>query len=556
MHGHAASLITDIGLSILFAAAAGHLARSLRQPPLLGYILGGVLLGPTMGLGWVSSPDSVSLMAEIGLLFLLFIIGLEINLRELARMGAAMIGLGVVQFAVCAGAAWGVFQLAGFSWGGRFDALYFAVATALSSTLIVVKLLHDKFEVHTASGRLTVGILVIQDLWAIAFIAFQPNLADPRLGGILRSLALGAVLVAAAFLVSRFLLARLMHAAAKSPELILLTSAAWCFAVAGLAERAGLSKEMGALIAGLSMAAFPFGADVSAKLGGVRDFFVTLFFVALGLKAPRPAWADMGAASLAMGAVLGGRVFSLVPAARLLGLGTRNGLTAAVNLSQISEFSLVILALGAGLGHVSDELSRALLTAMIAASVLATYLIKFNDPIARAGLRLLSRLGWRDGDPTAQGEAGVEKADIVILGYFRVGPAFVDAVENEAPDLKRRLLIVDFNADLRGDLEARGFRWAYGDLAHPETLHHLGLAQASTIVCTLSDTYLKGTSTARLAGALRRMAPKARLLMVADDAAGAALLLASGADHALVPGRLAGESLFRLLDGGDVPQPG
>jgi Kef-type K+ transport system membrane component KefB len=553
MHGHAFSLITDIGLSIMFAAAAGHAARILRQPPLLGYILGGVLLGPTLGLGWVSSPESVEIMAEIGLLFLLFIIGLEINLRDLARMGAAMIGVGVVQFTACAGLGWILFRTLGPDWGGRFDAVYFAVATALSSTLIVVKLLHDKFELHTASGRLTVGVLVIQDLWAIAFLAFQPNLADPRLGGILRSLGLGVLLVAAAFLFSRYVLSRLMNAASKSPELILLTSAAWCFAVAGGAEQAGLSKEMGALIAGLSMAAFPFGADVSAKLGGVRDFFVTLFFVALGLKAPKPALADMGAASLAVLMVLGGRFLSLVPSARLLGAGTRNGLTAAVNLSQVSEFSLVILAMGLGLGHVSETLSRTLLIAMIAASVLSTYLIQYNDAVARAGLRALALLGWRDRSAPSEG-GGEKQRDIIVLGYFREGPAFVDAVEREAPALKERILIVDFNASLRQGLEARGFRWAYGDLAHPETLRHLGLAEASVVVCTLSDTYLKGISSPRLAGQLRQAAPRARLLMVADDAAGAEQLLGSGADHAVVPGRLAGEALFGALED-PTPRP-
>lgn len=549
---HSLSLLSDIGLSIVFAAAAGHVARFFRQPPLLGYILGGVLLGPTMGLGWVADAASVELMAEIGLLFLLFIIGLEINLRELARMGAAMLGLGAVQFAGCAGLAWILFRLAAPEWGGRFDALYFAVATALSSTLIVVKLLHDKFEIHTASGRLTVGVLVVQDLFAIAFMAFQPNLADPRLDAVLRSLALGGLLVGAAFLCARFVLGRLMLAAAKSPELVLLTSAAWCFAVAGLAGQAGLSKEMGALIAGLSMAAFPYGADVAAKLGGVRDFFVTLFFVALGLQVPRPAPADLGAAVLTAGAVLGGRALFVVPSARLLGQGLRTGLTTAVNLSQVSEFSLVVLALGAAHGHVSDGLSRTLLTAMILTSVLSTYLIKYNDVLARGGLRLLSLLGLREAE-SAPGPAGNGSApDIVVLGYFRAGPALTEFVEKEAPDLKKRMLIVDFDPARRQGLESRGFRWAYGDLAHPETLRHLGLGSASTVVCTLSDTYLKGTTTARLLTHLKEMAPRARILMMADDDLSAAALSRQGADQAVVPGRLAGERLFRLLDGSDA----
>ena len=505
-------------------------------------------MGAPLGLGWVKAPESVEVISEMGLLFLLFIIGLEINLRDLARMGAAMFALGAVQFAGCAALGWAVFRLFGPAWGGRFDALYFAVATALSSTLIVVKLLHDKFEVHTTAGRLTVGVLVLQDVWAIFFMAFQPNLLDPRLGGVLKSLLLGALLVAAAFVLSRYVLGRLLHAAAKSPELILLTSVAWCFAVAGLAARAGLSREMGALIAGLSIAAFPFGADVIAKLSGVRDFFVTLFFVSLGLKAPLPTLVQEARPLLAILFILAGRVLVVAPASHLMRRGLRNGFLTALNLSQISEFSLVILSLGAGYGHISGGLSGFLLTTMILASVASTYVIQFNHPIARGLMRLSAVFGVREkGDEAPSMESG-ERRDIVLLGYFRAGPAFLEEMERRAPELKARVLVVDYNAAVRDGLEARGFKWAYGDLPHPETLEHLGLSSATVILCTLSDTYLKGITGRRLLGHLKRLAPEADVVMTADDADVADAMMKEGADHVIVPGQLAGERLFHFLD--------
>lgn len=554
-HG-SASLLTDIGLGIIFAAAASHAARLLKQPLILGYVLGGVLLGSHLGFGLVTNEASIELISEIGLILLLFIIGLEINLRELLGMGRAVFVLGLLQFGVCVLLGLAAFRPLGYSvGGGNFDLLYLAVALALSSTLIVVKLLHDKSETGTVSGRLTVGILVLQDIWAIAFMAFQPNLLDPRFGSILRSFGQGAVLVVLAFLASRHLLARLFHAAGKSPELVLLSSTAWCFLVCGLAERAGLSKEMGALIAGMSIAAFPYGADVVAKLGGVRDFFVTLFFVALGLKVPQPSPATVGLSLLIAAFVLLSRVVSIVPAARFLKLGLRTGFVASINLAQISEFSLVILALGAGYGHVSPGLQSLVLTAMLVASVLATYLIQSNDRLARLGVALVGRLGVRDSDrKAASGESG-DARDIAVLGCFREGEALLAEIARRDQELARRVLVVDFNPSLRHRLEAMGFKWVYGDLAHPQTLHHLGIERAAVVICSISDTFLKGTTNLKLIAHLKQLSPRARLIMTADAPAGAEKLLRAGAHDVVVPSALAGGRLFELLRGQPSVRP-
>lgn len=548
------TLLTDIGLGIIFAAMMSHAARLLRQPLILGYVFGGILLGSHLGFGLVTNEASIELISEIGLILLLFIIGLEINLRELARMGKAVFGLGIAQFVVCVALGLGFFRLLGYAMGGgNFDRLYLSVAVALSSTLIVVKLLHDKFETSTAAGGLTIGVLVLQDIWAIVFMAFQPNLLDPQLVPILKSFGQGAVLVAAAFAASRYALSRLFHAAGKQPELILLSSVSWCFFLCGVAEHAGLSMEMGALIAGMSIAAFPYGGDVISKLGGVRDFFVTLFFVALGLKVPQPTKEMLQLSFVIAVFVAASRILSIVPAGRLLGVSLRNGLVTSINLSQISEFSLVILALGAGYKHISDGLQAQVLTAMLLTSVLATYLIQFNDRIARAGLKVLSKLGIREVK-TAEPEARVHSGerDIVLLGCFREGEAFLEKVEQGAAELKSRLLIVDYNPALRARLARRGFQWAYGDLSNPQSLHHLGIEEAAIVMCSISDTFLKGTTNRRLLGQLRHLAPNARCIMTADDKAEAEKLLAAGAQDVVVPGALAGGRLFELLTAGPV----
>ncbi|MGH7309360.1 MAG: cation:proton antiporter, partial [Candidatus Rokuibacteriota bacterium] len=343
---HDITLLRDIALGIVFAAAAAHVARLLRQPLILGYIAAGVMLGP-FGFGLITRNESVELISEIGLILLLFIIGLEVDLRELRRLGRSTLALGVIQFGISALLGLPFFAWLGYAATGHFDLAYLAVVASFSSTLIVVKLLRDKLELKVLSGRLTLGILIVQDMWAIVFMALQPNLANPGVLPIAGSIAGGALLVLIAFLVSRHVLARLFEASARRPELVLLSSVAWCFVLSGVAERMGLSREMGALIAGLSISAFPYGIDVISKITGVRDFFVTLFFVALGMKVAAPTVAVLTHAALITAFVFASRLVAVVPAVTLLGHSVLAGVITALNLAQISEFSLVILALGA-----------------------------------------------------------------------------------------------------------------------------------------------------------------------------------------------------------------
>jgi Kef-type K+ transport system membrane component KefB len=542
------TLLRDIALGIVFAALAAHVARLIRQPLILGYIAGGVLLSPRLGLGLVTSAESIELISEIGLILLLFIIGLEIDLRELRRLGRSMLTLGVSQFVINA-----LLGLAFFSWlgyrvgSGNFDLLYLAVVVSLSSTLIVVKLLRDKFELKVLSGRLTLGVLVVQDMWAILFMAVQPSLADPSALRIAGSIASGAVLVAVAFVASRYVLARLFEAAAPRPELVLISAVAWCFMVSGIAERLGLSREMGALIAGLSISTFPYGSDVITKVTGVRDFFVTLFFVALGMKVPFPTATILGQAALIVAFVFVSRLVAVVPTTYLMRDGLYAGAVTALNLAQISEFSLVILTLGAEYHHVSGQVDAVVLTAMILTSLVSPYVIGANDRIARALLRPFGRGGLAHGPAGDAALAARGGRDIVLLGHFRIAQAVLDRVEAQSPQLKARITLVDYDATRGRKIIERGFHWEYGDLANPESFEHLGFEHARIVVTTISDTFLKGISTRRLVANLRRVAPRATIVMTGEEKRDADDLLQAGADYVLVPGEITGERVLEFL---------
>jgi Trk K+ transport system NAD-binding subunit len=402
----------------------------------------------------------------------------------------------------------------------------------------------------------TLGVLIFQDFWAIGFLAVQPNLTSLEAGPLLRSLLAGAGLVIACVLLSRYVLPSLFRSIAQSTEMVLLTAMAWCFIVAGAAGWVGLSKEMGALIAGMVIAGFPYGTEVTARLTGVRDFFITLFFLALGLKTPRPTLMLVSVALVAAATVIVTRFAVLMPMFAALRLDVRSAGVVAINLSQISEFSLVIVALGAGYSHVSPHVSSVVIYTLLITSVVSTYAILFNHELASAMVRVVERLGlpkWRgrkiataatDGNDSGHHGSG---ADVFLLGVSRDGLAFVQHLERESPEMKGCLVAVDFNPETLERLQADGVRCHYGDIANVETLRHAGIQDARLVVSSVSDWFLKGTSNRELVRLVRGLAPRARIIATADRVSDAEGLYAEGAAFVLIPAALAAERLHRLL---------
>jgi Kef-type K+ transport system membrane component KefB len=534
-------LLANIGLAFTVATLFAFIAKSLKQPLLLAYLLAGVVIGPELGFAWVRDREAIEIISEIGLILLLFIIGLEIDLKKLLGAGGPIIVAGITQFLLCAAMGFGFAWTLGMALGGGgFDAIYLAVTLAFSSTLIVVKLLYDKFEITTLPGRITLGVLVFQDVWAILFLALQPNLHDPRLAVFFNSLVTGVGLVFVALGLSRYVLPHLFAFVAKIPELMLTTALAWCFLVSGAAALLGLSRETGALIAGVSMSTFPYNVDVIAKVINIRDFFVTLFFVALGMKIPAPSASILGQA-LAMSAFLMlSRFLSVFPVLYAMGNGLRASLIPSINLCNMSEFSLVIAALGLGLKHIGADLVAALTFVFAITSVLSTYMVTYNHEIQGWLSAGLGRLGFREfGPPEAKTERSDEKNGIVFLGFFREASSILQELELLAKDPRakavlRQILVIDFNPVTLEELSGRGIRCVYGDISNMDTLHHANIEAARIVVSTLPDAILRGTTNLRVLQQTRRICPHAQVLAAADTVQGALDLYAEGADFVYI----------------------
>jgi Kef-type K+ transport system membrane component KefB len=560
--GH--SLISAIGISIIAATALAFLAFLTKQPLLLAYLAAGAAIGPQFGFGWVSSKANIHVITEIGLILLLFMIGLELNLNKLKESGESLLATGIFQFVLCAAMGFGFFLLLGFTigepfeyrifgvkvLGGQYDLLYLAMCLALSSTTIVVKLLYEKFELGTLAGRLTLGVLVFQDIWAIVLLSIQTSLSNPQILSILIQFGQAALLIVISMTLSKYALGYLFRKIARLPELMLVASLGWCFLICALAGLFNLSLEMGALIAGVAISTFPYNLDIISKIVNIRDFFITLFFVALGMEIPNPMdnlgiFLVAGAAALFL---IASRFLSVYPILYLLKNGNRVSLLTSINLSQASEFALVITAIGLKNQHIVSDIQTIIIFVFVITSISSTYMIKYSQQLQGFLSKIMERVGFKDLESAPTDEMAAPPKDIALLGFFRVASAFIREIEDVAVDLKDKIVVVDFNPQVLRRLPHHGIKVVYGDISNPETLHHAGIDKAKIVISTISDEILVGTSNLKLIDQMQKIAPEARIIVTAESPSRALELYNAGADYVYLPNRLAAQHLLTVVE--------
>ena len=545
------NLVTDIATCIIAAWLVAVACQFIRQPLLLAYLLAGFAIGPR-GFGLVTEAASIQVISHIGLSLLLFMIGLEMDLRRMLKAGRIISVTAFAQIAGCVALGLLFFGFAGLAhdW---LEALYLAVAAALSSTVIIVKILYDKRELDTLAGRITLGVLVLQDLFVIVFLAIQPDLRQPEFGVFGAAIVKVALLVGAGYAVSRFVLPAAFRFVARQPELVLVGALAWCFTLAGFAGYLGLSPEMGALIAGVMLSTFPYTLDVIAKVTTLRDFFVTLFFVGLGMSIPLPSQSMLLWTLSVSAFVVASRFLTVFPPLHAMRLGHRASFLPAVNLCQISELSLVLLALGKASGDVSDEAIGVVAFAFAFLAVASTYAIGRNDDLLRAVSPSLGKVGLPDLPATETAERAPEhRRRIFVLGFFQTASSLLDDIVRNKPQIIPDLCVIDFNPEVGERLRQRGVDVIYGDIGQRDTLLHAGLADATIIICSIPDTVLKGTSNLRLVQQLREINANAQIIVHAERLSEIEPLYAAGASYVSAPRLLESHDLLLAVEAAQV----
>jgi voltage-gated potassium channel Kch len=310
---------------------------------------------------------------------------------------------------------------------------------------------------------------------------------------------------------------------------------------------------MGALIAGVAISTFPYNLDVIAKVVNIRDFFVTLFFVSLGMKIPNP-FADSSLLLIAAAAsafLIASRFITVFPVLYILKNGFRVSLLTANNLAQMSEFSLVIAALGVSAGHISQDTLSVIIFIFVITSIISTYMIKYDDYIQKFISVILKKTGLKDLHSVVQNENLVQNREIAVLGFHRTASSFLHEILSVEEDwesvIKEKLVVVDFNPEIHKSLQTMGVKVVYGDISHMDTLHHAGLDDVKIVISTVPDTILVGTDNLKIVRQMKEICPHAKIIVTAESTDRALKMYNEGADYVIVPRVLAAKKIASMV---------
>jgi Kef-type K+ transport system membrane component KefB len=535
------SVFHELAAILMLAGLIGVAALKLRQPLIIGYILTGILVGPA-ALNWVSGGSELKLLSSIGISVLLFLVGLKLDVGLIRSVGpvALATGLGQIAFTTLFG-----FLLAVGLGYGPVPALYIAVCLTFSSTIIIVKLLSDKREIDSLHGRIAVGFLVVQDIAVILAMILLTSFNLQGGGGIagqaLRLLLVGSAFVLGTAATMRWVMPPLLGRLAQNQELLVLFAVAWAVGLAALADAVEFSKEVGAFLGGVSIASTAYREAIASRLTGLRDFLLLFFFIDLGSGLNLSAAGLQLWPALVLSAfVLVGNPLIVVAIMGAMGYRRRTGLLAGLTVAQISEFSLILAALGVQLGQLGEgELGLITLVGVITIA-LSTYMILGSEQLyawLQGPLRLLERA-------TPFGElgsstSGPARVDVILLGLGRFG----GAIHRQLQPHNLSILGIDFDPQALRLAAAQGLPVQYGDSEDPEFTASLPLSSATVVVSTLPAL----EANAAIQHGLQTAGFQGHFIATAHDEAEVAKLDFLGAQRTLLPFLDAAERAAELI---------
>ena len=515
---------------LVFSAVVGALALRFRQPLVTSFILAGILAGPS-GLGLVTSTGQISVMAELGLALLLFVVGLKLDVTLIRSIGAVALATGLGQVLLTSGIGYLICLAMGLA---PVSSLYVAVAITFSSTIIIVKLLSDKRETDSLHGRIAIGYLIVQDIVVIAAMIVVSAFASASGASVARQLlvvaARGLVLLGGLALLMYFVLPRLIDRLAQSAELLVLSAVAWAVAVAGVSELIGLGKEIGAFLGGVSLASTAYREALGARLVSLRDFLLLFFFISLGAGLDLRSLESQVWAAIPLSLfVLIAKPIIVIVITSLLGYRKRTSFLAGIVGGQISEFSLVLAALGLRVGHI-DQSTVGLITLVGLVTIgLSTYLILYSHLLYDGLSPYLSIFERRMVSPEeslARTGPGSE-SDVILFGLGRYGSRIAAALRQRG----RAVLGVDFDPQAVKAWTAAGQLAVFGDAEDPEFPAALPLAKAHWVISSIAVR----DSNLALLHALTDHGYNGNIAVTTHSAQEVDLLKHRGADVVLVP---------------------
>jgi len=526
---------------ILFTAfIVSYIIKAFNQPIIIGYILAGIVIAFIIEFGFVQIDASkviIDIFSQFGIAFLLFIVGLHLNPKVIKEIGlsALLIGLGQIILTFIAGFLVSL-NLIGFD---LITSVYVGIALAFSSTIITMKLLSDKKQLDSLFGKISIGILIIQDLVAIGVLMFISSMSR---GGSFSSFAIrgllsGGGLIVMLFLVGFFILPKLTRNIAKSQELLFLFSICWCFVIAALFSYMGFSIEIGALLAGIVLSMSPYSVEIISRVRPLRDFFLIIFFIILGLNIQISNIGSIISNAIILSLVaLIFKPFILMVLMALFGYTKRTNFQVGTTLAQISEFSLIVLILGVSIGHVTNDVLSTLAVTLIITIILSTYMIIYSNEFYRK----MSRVFFIFERKKIRKQRKIKREyDVILFGYNRIGFGILKALKK----IKKKYLVIDFNPDTISDLSKFKIPCLYGDVYDPEMLKELPLDKIKLAVSTIPEF----ETNFLLIESIKIINPNAVIIVRAHNIKDALDLYKKGASYVLTPHFLGGDYIARMI---------
>jgi Kef-type K+ transport system membrane component KefB/Trk K+ transport system NAD-binding subunit len=478
----------EIAAILGLATLLGIVGQKLRQPLIIMFLATGILAGPSF-LGIIQSYEQIALLAQIGIALLLFIVGLKLDLNLIRTTGpvALATGLGQIIFTTAIG-----FLMALALGMPPVSGLYVAVALTFSSTIIIVKLLSDKKEIDSLHGQIAVGFLIVQDIAAILALVGLTTLgtrlaAEESVWSVTLIIAFkGIGLLAVVGLLMRYVLTPLTRRLAGSQEMLSLFAIAWAVFLGAGSELLGFSKEVGAFLAGVSLASTAYRDAIGARLTSLRDFLLLFFFIDLGARLDWSTVGDqVGPAILFSIFVLIGNPLIVLIIMGAMGYRRRTGFMAGLTVAQISEFSLIVAALGLAIGHISPE-TMGLITLVGVVTIFAsTYMILYSQPLYRILSRPLKlferRTPHRENAITSL--SVLPHVDVILVGLGNYGSGLAEHLLRR----NKTIIGVDFDPGALERWRTRGVSVVYGDMADPEIHEQFPLDRSRWLVSTVRE---------------------------------------------------------------------
>ena len=526
----------QFGLIILVVLGVSIIIRLLKQPLIIGYILSGILVGPFF-LNLIKSSETITVFSEMGIAFLLFIVGLHLSPKVIKEVGkiSLVTGIGQILFTSLIGYFIGI--MLGFS---TITSIYIAIALTFSSTIIIMKLLSDKDALEKLYGKISIGFLLVQDLVAILILIVVSSLASGTgASNILFSTIIkGVVLMAILIPISYFALPKLSDFFAKSQEFLFVFAISWGFGLSLLFLYAGFSIEVGALIAGIMLSMSPYSFEISSKLKPLRDFFIISFFIILGSQMAFGDITHLVVPAIIFSAfILIGNPLIVMILMGFLGYSKKTGFMAGLTVAQISEFSLILIALGVKTGALTQEILSFVTIIGLLTIAGSTYMIIYSDSIFNKLSRFLTIF---ERKKVKEKDIPKKNYDYILLGYNRIGFSIIKAFSK----ITKNFLVVDYNPKIVKELQKEGINAVYGDVDDSEFLEDLGICKSSVIVSTIPE---KETNQLIL-DVLERNKAKPIVLLTGRQIEDALDLYDAGANYVILPHFLGGEYTAKLIE--------